>query len=96
MAVNKEVNAVPKKKSSNILPLLRMKVLQCTMCVKYKIQIFQDGIDAKTYGATNLVIHLKTKHKELHVELEKVKDAKASRKLRKEKHKYIHPVASPL
>ena len=41
--------------------------------------------DAKTYGTTNLSIHLKTKHTELHAELEKkIKEAKEATVQKKE------------
>jgi len=53
-------------------------------CIKCEQKILQGGKDTKTYGTTNLTVHLRAKHTELHAELEKkVKEQKELKEAKK-------------
>ena len=71
----------PKKKSSPIWDYFTLaEDERFATCNKCKQNISRGGKDAKTYGTTNLTVHLRAKHTESHAEFEKKakeqKDAK--------------------
>ena len=76
-------NPVPKKKTSPIWEYFTISEDQrfaTCLCENCGQQVSRGGKDLKSYGTTNLIVHLKSKHSESFAKYEeKVKEAKEAK-----------------